>query len=142
MNVIDNIDDLDKAIRTDKFFLLNYNISLNMLEYYVNNYNEVDWLRIAIYQMLTEEFIEKYKENINFANLFRNSKSHLSFNFIESHLYRFNIFDATVILANKQTYIEDLTLIDTNMLNILDKLIIKYPVKYEIDRLSYVLNNQ
>lgn len=64
-NMIDTIAEfIEKYDETDKRFFYNNKISIDVMEYYLNSYENAKFSIICNSQTLTEDFIDKYKERI------------------------------------------------------------------------------
>lgn len=142
---IGDIDDIGKfnriydGINIDRI-LLNYNISENVLEYIITNFDinpvsisatqklSIDFmekhfdklckLTISAFQILNGDFIKKYTDSLEWDVLVKKQK--LDIDILEDNLYRYNLYTASLGgNANIKVLVD------------------KYPNKYEIDKLSF-----
>lgn len=96
---------------------------------YINNcIYQSDLLKYVIkYRILTMEIIEKFKSNFKIIELI--SEQELPYEFLLDELHEFNLYEAELKC-------------DINNKNHIAKLIENNNDKYEIDKLSYEMNNQ
>lgn len=128
-----------------------YTCNEEVLEYYINNYTNVNWVLISRLQKLSEPFIEKYKDNVNWSNisryqvlsvqfiikyidkidwidLFNNINIDISYEFTLEYLYKFSLYDVYHHLT------------DMKHKPVLENIINEFPDKFIMDKVSYELN--
>lgn len=170
MKSISNIKQFNRVFKCDdNLFFLNYKCTIEILEYYINNYKNIDWFSISIDQSLTEEFIIKHKRNVNWYHITRKQNLSLEFmdkfihmidteyisahkklpeEFIIKHADRLNWYflaccqKLSYEFLEKNLYRFNLYVVSTNNDNlIIKKLVEKYKSKYLIDKLSTEISN-
>lgn len=110
--------------------------SIEVLEYYINNYDDIEWGNISRYQPLTSQFIEKYRNKIDWINLFQNKNTKLSHRFIVKYLYSFNLYEVYIRLTESDISI-------TRNIALINRIIYMFPEKYKIDKISYeIIHNK
>lgn len=95
-------------------------ISVQFIEKHID---KIIWFPLCKYQHLTFDFILKYQNRLNFEALLSNVNINLTLDSIEENLYSFNLYSVSIESKNKH----------------IQKLIEKYPYKYEIDKLTHEL---
>lgn len=102
--------------------------TIDILEYYIETYEDVNWQLISYYQPLTTDFINKYSSKLDWFNLIRNPHLNISYELLEKNVYSFNLYEVyTSELRDKQHPIT--------------KIVTNYTDKFNLDKLSYELNN-
>lgn len=145
MKIIDDLEYLKNNIN-NSMLLIENKFTVELIEYYISNSNDVDWLYIAVTQPMTIEFIERYTTKMSFIWLLYNDSLDLSIEYIEENLYNFNLYEAvsstgvTVDAHNSNnSNINGYTFHSPKNIEKVKKLIDKYKHKYEIDKLAYEL---
>lgn len=135
MTHIDNIHtfkEIYSKIHNYLFFTY-YTISDEILEYYVSNYIYINWLSISLNHMLSERLINKYADRIDWLLLFMNKNTILTYDIVYKNIYNFNLYEAYI---NYNSIFN----ISGENIEIINKLITEFKDKFEMDKLTYVLN--
>lgn len=119
---MDSIEDFINAFdEKNNLFFIQYKLSHQVLDYYINNYQNIKWNSISINQELPESIIELYQDKLNWYYIFIYQT--LSEDFISKYIYKVNLY--AVSLRTKK----------------IDRIIDKFKYKFEIDKLESELNN-
>lgn len=114
--------------------IANYNLTHNdwvhisadqiLTEEFIRMYKDnLNWVYLSWYQKLSESFIEEYVNKVDWNNIVGSQK--LSYKFLKKYLYKFSLYQP-FRTRNAVDFI---------------RLKYKYPHKYQIDKLGYTINN-
>lgn len=137
MDIIDDINtfkELYGNANNNASILSKYRLSLDVLENYLENYDDVNWSLVSSCQILSESLIDKYVEYINFKAFFiLNDNTKPSYKLLSKYLYWFNLYEMRCLAINN-------TKNNIILIGIIDRLVKDNPHKYKIDKLSYEIN--
>lgn len=122
----------DSSITSFSYFIT-HRCSDEVLEYYIESYQDIYWTTISIYQPLSNDFICKYGGKLKWYSLFNNEMLDLTYDIIVKNIYHFNLYDIQLKL-NKPKHISN------KYIPFLDNLIKEFKDKYNIDKLAYEFN--
>lgn len=115
--------------------LIYYEYTIQELDNHIanNDISEEDLYNISMYQTLSEEFIDKYSDMVDWSALITYQK--LSYDFLEKNLYKYSLY----IYQLEVFDIKDINIENKHHIKLLQQ---KYPNKYLIDKLNYELNRE
>lgn len=134
---------MENFYNKEKIELLSKIINNNLSEEYIeNNKDKLSWGLISLYQVLSEDLINKYEDRINFDNLSNNKKISLSESFIEKYKDRLNWTFISAYQVLSESFIEKhIDKIDWNGISNYQKLSKRFIEKYK-DKINLSLLKQ